>query len=64
MKKSVSAGIRFLLALVMGMVYMWFVLSFAWSLDEMSTLERCVGVSYILLSVPVYYGVVKVLRLV
>ena len=55
MKKVLKAGIRFLIAITMGLVYMWFLLSFAWSIDDMSTLEKCVGIVYGFVMVPLYY---------
>ena len=55
MKKVLKAGVRFLIAITMGLVYMWFLLSFAWSLDEMSLLEKCIGIIYGFVMVPLYY---------
>lgn len=53
-----------LVALMLGLVYMWFVLSFAWSLDDMSMAEKVIGVTYTFLMIPIYEGVKKLLRLV
>lgn len=50
-------------ALVLGLVCMWFVLSFAWSADEMSVAEKAAGVVYGILMVPLYEGIKRVLRL-
>ena len=44
--KIMKAAVRFLIALVMGLIYMWFLLSFKWSLDDMSTIEKVVGIVY------------------
>ncbi len=45
-------------AIVLGSIYMWFFLSFAWSFDEMSSSERTAGMLYILIltTVPAYYS--------
>ena len=45
------AAIIFLL----GMTGMWFVLSFAWSREEMSILEQVVGVVYLAVVVPAFF---------
>ncbi len=55
-KNVLKSAFRLLLAVAMGLVYGWFVLSFKWSLDEMGFWERCAGVVYFLTAVPVYYG--------
>ena len=62
MKKVLKAGVRFLIASTMVLVYMWFLLSFKWSLDEMSTLEKCIGIVYSLAMVPGYYKLTEKLR--
>ena len=45
-------------AIVLGSIYMWFFLSFAWSFDDMSFSERTAGTLYILIltTVPAYYS--------
>lgn len=53
MKKVLKAGVRFLIAIILGLVYMWFLLT--WSLDEMSLLEKCLGIIYGFVMVPLYY---------
>lgn len=63
MKKFFNEVAKLLIALLLGLVYMWFVLSFAWSLDDMSMVERIVGVVYCATMMPLYYGIKKVLRL-
>lgn len=63
MKKVLKAGIRFLIAITMGLVYMWFLLSFKWSLDDMSTLEKCIGIVYSFAMVPGYYKLTDVMKL-
>ena len=63
MMKVMKAGMRFLVALLLGLVYMWFALSFAWSLDDMSTLEKCVGIVYAFAMVPVYFKLTAVMGL-
>lgn len=52
-----------LVAVMLGLVYMWFVLSFAWSLDDMSMAERSMGVAFTFLMMPIYEGIKKLLRL-
>lgn len=63
MKKVLKAGIRFLIAITMGLVYMWFLLSFKWSLDDMSTIEKIVGIVYAIVMVPGYFKLTEVMRL-
>lgn len=63
MKKVLKAGMRFLIAVAMGLVYMWFLLSFKWSLDDMSTLEKCVGIVYSFVMVPMYFKLTDVMGL-
>lgn len=52
-----------LVAVVLGLVYVWFVLSFAWNLDDMSMTEMIMGVAYVLLMMPMYEGVKRLLGL-
>lgn len=52
-----------LVAVVLGLVYMWFALSFAWSLGDMSVAEKIAGVAYAFLMMPIYEGIKKLLRL-
>ena len=63
MKKIISETVKMAVALLLGMVCMWFVLSFAWSLDEMSVAEKAAGVVYFILMMPLYEGIKRVLRL-
>lgn len=63
MKRFMKAVLRFMLAFLLGVVGMWFVLSFAWSSDEMSVAEKAVGVVYGILMVPLYEVITRVLRL-
>ena len=63
MKTIFSETVKTVVALVLGLVGMWFVLSFAWSLDEMSVAEKAAGVVYGILMVPMYEGIKRVLRL-
>lgn len=64
MKKYIlDEVVKLLTAVVLGLVYMWFVLSFAWSLDDMSVTERIIGVTYIFLVMPIYEGVKRLMGL-
>lgn len=63
MKSVLNELIKVAIALVLGLVFMWFLLSLSWSRDEMSVAERVVGVVYMMLAVPCYYGIKKVLGL-
>lgn len=64
MKKYIlDEVVKLLTAVVLGLVYMWFVLSFAWSLDDMSVTERIIGVAYIFLVMPIYEGVKRLMGL-
>ena len=49
--------------LVLGLIYLWFLLSFKWSIEDMSTLEKCVGIVYGFVMVPVYYKLTDVMKL-
>lgn len=63
MEKIISETLKMVVALVLGLVCMWIVLSFAWSADEMSVAEKVAGVIYIILMVPLYEGIKRVLGL-
>ena len=63
MKKIITETVKMSVALVLGLVCMWFVLSFAWSAEEMSVAEAAAGVVYFILMVPLYEGIKRVLRL-
>ncbi len=63
MKKIYSETLKTVVALVLGLVCMWFVLSFAWSADEMSVAEKAAGVVYCILMMPLYEGIKRILRL-
>ena len=61
--KIMKAAVRFLIAFVMGLIYMWFLLSFKWCLDDMSTLEKCIGIVYSFAMMPGYYKLTDVMKL-
>ena len=63
MKTIISETLKMAVALVLGLVGMWLVLSFAWSADEMSVAEKAAGVVYFILMMPLYEGIKCVLRL-
>lgn len=48
---------KLLTAVMLGLFYMWFLLSFAWSLDDMSMAEKTMGMAYVFLMIPIYEGV-------
>lgn len=54
---------KMLTAVVLFLVYLWFALSFVWSLDDMSVAEKVVGVAYLFLMVPLYEGAKRLLRI-
>lgn len=58
-----KASARLAIAFVLGFVFSWFVLSFAWSLDTMTLAEKIVGVVYAIGMMPLYEGAVRVLKL-
>lgn len=45
------------IAVVLGLIGLWFAFSFKWSYAEMSMAEKTVGALYIVLMTPIYYGV-------
>lgn len=63
MKWIFTEAVKMLVAVMLGLVYMWFVLSFAWSLDDMSVAEKIMGVAYAFMMMPIYYGIKKLLKL-
>lgn len=63
MKKVLTETAKMLFALALGLIYMWFALSFAWSLDDMSTAEKVAGVIYCFAVMPIYEGIKRLLRL-
>lgn len=58
-----KAAARAALMALMVLVYLWFVLSLAWTPGEMSTAEKAAGVAYALLMVPAYEGLKRILGL-
>ena len=63
MKRIFKEAVKMQVAVMFGLVYVWFALSFAWSLDDMSVAERIAGVAYILLMMPMYEGIKRLLGL-
>lgn len=63
MKAILNEVAKMAIAIVLGLVYGWFCLSFAWSLDDMSTAEKVAGVLYGFLMVPMYEGMKRMLGL-
>lgn len=63
MKRFLKETVKMLVAVVLGLMYMWFALSFAWSLDDMSVAEKIAGVAYAFLMMPIYESIKKLLRL-
>ncbi len=63
MKRIFNGIAKMLVAVVLCLVYMWFALSFAWSLDDMSVVEKIAGVAYAFLMMPIYEGIKRLLRL-
>ena len=63
MKKLLNEMIKVLVAVILCMACLWFVLSFAWSSDDMSTAEKIAGVVMFLCVGPMYEGLKRVMRL-
>lgn len=63
MTRIFKEAVKLLTAVVLGLVYMWFLLSFTWSLDDMSVGEKIMGVAYTFLMMPIYSGIKRLLRL-
>lgn len=63
MRKVLNEAAKFSVAVVLGLIYVWFMLSFAWSLDDMSTAEKVAGVIYCFAVMPIYEGIKRLLRL-
>lgn len=57
MKRIFKEAVKMMLAVFLGLVYMWFMLSFAWSIDEMSFAEKVAGVAYSVFMIPIYEGI-------
>lgn len=60
MRKMLNELAKTAIAVVLGMFYMWFLLSFAWSAGEMSLVEKIVGLLYGAALVPAYEFIKKV----
>ncbi len=56
-KKFASKALQVLLALVLGMVYIYVCLSLAWSWEELSAVEKALVVAYLFCVLPLYYMV-------
>lgn len=52
-----KALMKIMLALTLVLIWIWFVLSFKWSYEDMSPAEKVVGVVYIVTMVPIYCGI-------
>lgn len=63
MKNVLKIVMKLMIAFVFGIVCMWFVFSFKWSMDDMSVLEKIVGIAYLCAMVPLYFGTIRLLRL-
>ena len=63
MKRMLNESAKTAIALVLGLVCLWFVMSFAWSLDDMSLAECVFGAVYVLSVVPLYEGIKRLLGL-
>ena len=61
MKQFLKEVAKMAVAVVLGLIYLWFLLSFKWSIEDMSTLEKCAGIVYCLVMVPVYYKLTDVM---
>ena len=59
MKKVLNVVAKFSIAFVLGLIYMWFFLSFGWSIDEMSAAEKVAGIIYSFAMIPMYEGIKK-----
>lgn len=63
MKSILNEMTKTAIALVLGLIGMWFLLSFQWSPADMSPAEKVAGVIWSILVVPIYEGIKRVLRL-
>lgn len=63
MQKMFREAVKIPVAVVLSLVYMWFALSFAWSLDDMSVAEKVLGVAYAFLMMPIYEGIKRLVGL-
>ena len=61
MKKLLKESVRFVLAVLLGLVGLWFVLSLSWSSGDMGVCEKVAGVLYLAVMVPVYVWVCRAL---
>ena len=57
MEKFLIEAAKMLLAVMLGLVYIWFILSFKWSFDDMSTAEKIIGIVYAFVMIPLYEGI-------
>lgn len=63
MKTILNEAAKFSIAFVLGLIYLWFFFSFAWSSGEMSTGEQIAGIVYCMVVIPLYVGIKRALRL-
>lgn len=63
MKQFLKEVAKMAIAVMLGLIYVWFLLSFKWSIEDMTTLEKCVGIVYGVVMVPVYYKLTDVMKL-
>lgn len=60
MKSIMNEMAKTAIALVLGLIGMWFLLSFQWSPADMSPAEKVAGAVYCIVMVPAYYGIKRV----
>lgn len=63
MKQFLKEVAKMAIAIVLGLIYMWFVLSFKWCFEEMSVAEKIIGVVYAFAVIPMYESIKHALRL-
>lgn len=61
MKRMMKEAAKTAAGVVLGLVYLWFVMSFAWSQEAMSGIEQAAGFVYMIAVVPLYWGICELI---
>ncbi len=63
MKSILNDMMKIVIIAVLGLVYVWFIVSLAWSRDEMSRTEVLLAIAYSISVLPLYEGIKRVMGL-
>lgn len=63
MKRVLNEIAKIIIAFSLLVLYVWFVVSFAWSKEDMTSLEKFIGVVYGFAVIPLYEVLTRVFKL-